>query len=61
MLGVPHLPGLDGAVGHDPRTGLAARGADPGGNGLYSAASAAGRRAGRRAVRRGAGARAADF
>ena len=34
---------------------------DPGSNGVYSAASAAGRRAGGRAVRRGAGARAAGF
>ncbi len=33
MLGVPHLPGLDRAVGHDPGSGAATRGADPGGDG----------------------------
>ncbi len=38
MLGVPHLPGLDRAVGHDPGSGAATRGADPGGDGLCAAA-----------------------
>lgn len=38
MLGVPHLPWLDRAVGHDPGSGAAARGADPGGDGLCAAA-----------------------
>ncbi len=38
MLGVPHLPRLDRAFGHDPGSGAAARGADPGGDGLCAAA-----------------------
>ena len=52
VLGVPHLPGLDRAVGHGPRPGRAAHRPDPRGDGLPHAAPAAARRARRRHVRR---------
>ena len=51
VLGLPHLPGLDGAVRHGPRPGRAAHRADPRGDGLPDAAPAAGRRGRRRHVR----------
>ncbi len=51
VLGVPHLPGLDGPVGHGPRPGCPAHGADPRGHGLPDAAAAARRRRRRRHVR----------
>ena len=44
VLGVPDVPGLDRAVGHGPRPGGAAHGADPGGDGLPAAAATSRRR-----------------
>ena len=44
VLGLPHLPGLDGAERDAQRPGRAAHGADPQGDGVPDAAAAAGRR-----------------
>ena len=52
VLGVPHVPGLDGAVGDAPRRRRAARHPDPQGDGLPPAAGTAGRHRRRRPVRR---------
>ena len=52
VLGVPHLPGLDGPVRHGPRPGRPAHRPDPRGHGLPHAPPAAGRRARGRHVRR---------
>ena len=51
VLGVPDVPGLDGAVGHGPRPRGAASRADPGGDGVPAAAAAPRRRRRRRHVR----------
>ncbi len=51
VLGLPHLPGLDGVVGHGPRPRRAPHGPDPRGDGVPHAAAAARRRRRRRHVR----------
>jgi hypothetical protein len=51
VLGLPHLPGLDRAVGHGPRPGRAPHRPDPRGHGLSPAAAAAARCGRRRHVR----------